>query len=366
MLKHRICAITFFFLGLMMSALCQTKTTVPLFVGTYTGEGSEGIYRCWFDTENGKLSAPVLATRLENPSYLAISSDNRFLWAVGEMNKTYCLSSFSIDENASLKSINQQVGEGSYSCYISELQPLKWLGAASYGSGLVTLYPLNNDGSIGTLATVDKHWGKLPHAHCIVPDPNGEFVYSADLGIDKVLIYKIEEGKLKPFGEINLPKGCGPRHIDFHPSEKWMAVVSELKSTVIVIARDITQAFRKEVAQANLLPTTFKGISSAADIHFSPDGRFLYASNRGHNSVTVFSFDKITGAIKVIGWATAGINRPRNFAIDPSGKFLLVANQDGNDVVVFRRNEQTGLLSPLNEKVTVSHPVCLKFFNSLK
>jgi 6-phosphogluconolactonase len=355
-----------FFCLISVLSFGQSKTAVPMFVGTYTNEGSEGIYRCWFDTINGKLSAPTLAIRLDNPSYLAISSDNRFLWAVGEMNNTYCLSSFSIDDKASLKAINQQVGEGSYSCYVSELQPLKWLGAASYGSGLVTLYPLNNDGSIGDLATVDKHWGKLPHAHCIVPDPNGKFIYSADLGIDKVLIYKIETGKLKPFGEILLPKGTGPRHIDFHPSGKWMSVVSELKSTVTIIARDTTQAFGQVVSQAKMLPATFQGISWAADIHFSPDGRFVYASNRGHNSITIFSFDNMKGEIKPVGWATEGINRPRNFTIDPSGKFLLVANQDGNDVVIFRRNAKTGLLSPINERVTISHPVCLKFFNSRK
>lgn len=363
---NRIFFLSWFLVGLIGFTFGQTKTSIPLFVGTYTGEGSEGIYRCWLDTVNGKLSAPELATKLENPSYLAISSDNRFLWAVGEMNKTYCLSAFSIDDKAFLQPINSQSGEGSYSCYISELQPLKWLGAASYGSGLVTLYPLNTDGSIGPLATVDKHWGRMPHAHCILPDPNRQFIYSADLGIDKILIYKIEDGHLAPFGEISLPKGSGPRHIDFHPSGKWMALASELKSTVTVIARDTTRAFGKVAFQSRMLPVSFKGISWAADIHFSPDGRFLYASNRGHNSIVIYSFNNETGTLKTIGWATAGINRPRNFTIDPSGKFLLVANQDGNDVVVFRRNVQTGRLSPLSEKIAISHPVCLKFFNRKK
>ena len=200
------------------SLSAQQKNSIPFFIGTYTGEGSEGVYRCWLDTITGKLSAPEIAARLENPSYLTVSSDNRFLWTVGEMNKTYCLSAFSIDKAMNLKFINNQSGQGSYSCYISELVAGKWLGAASYGSGLVTFYPLNGDGSIGSLATLDKHWGRVPHAHCIVPDPNGKYIYSADLGIDKVLIYTINEGMLAPYAEVNLPKGTGPRHIDFDVS----------------------------------------------------------------------------------------------------------------------------------------------------
>jgi 6-phosphogluconolactonase len=317
------------------------KNSIPFFIGTYTGEGSKGVYRSHLDTITGKLSSPEIAATVENPSYLAVSGDNRTLWTVSETDKTYCLSAFSIDDAMNLKFINSQSGEGSYSCYISELVPGKWLGSASYGSGLVTFYPLNADGSIGTISTVDKHWGRVTRAHSIVPDPNGKYIYSADLGIDKILVYTIHEGHLVPYTEANLPKGLGPRHIDFDASGRWMAVANELASSVIMMRRDMDQAFTAVVSQTSMLPPDFKERSSAADIHFSPDGNFLYASNRGHNSIVVFAFDGATGTLTRLGWATQGINRPRNFAIDPTGKFLLVANQDGNDIVVFKRNKQT-------------------------
>jgi len=345
-------------------SLLAQNTSIPFFIGTYTGEGSNGVYRCWLDTITGKLSSSELAATVENPSYLAVSSDNRHLWTVGEMDKTYCLSAFAIDDAMNLKFINSQSGEGSYSCYISELVPGKWLGSASYGSGLVTFYPLNADGSIGAVSTVDKHWGRVTRAHSIVPDPNGKYIYSADLGIDKILVYTIHEGKFVSYAEADLPKGVGPRHLDFDSSGRWMAVANERASSVIILKRDTDQACTTVVSQTSMLPVDFKKTNSAADIHFSPDGKFLYASNRGHNSIVVFAFNSATGALKRVGWATQGINRPRNFVIDPSGKFLLVANQDGNDVVVFKRDRKTGMLTPLNEKITISRPVCLKFIHS--
>lgn len=347
-------------------AFAQQQNSIAFYIGTYTGEGSDGVYQSCLDTVTGRLTSPVLAARLKNPSFLTVSADNCYLWTVGEMNQTYCLSAFSIDKALNLKYINNQNGEGSYSCYISELVDGKWLGAASYGSGLVTLYPINEDGSIGSLSTMIKHWGRVTHAHCIVPDPKDTFFYSADLGIDKVLTYTINNGSLTPFSEINLPKGNGPRHIAFDASGKWMAVANELSSSIFLIKRDDSGAFARMVSQTSMLPQTFRKASAAADIHFSPDGRFLYASNRGHNSIVTYAFDAVSGRLKTLGWATKGINRPRNFTIDPSGRFLLVANQDGNDIVVFKRDLNTGLLTPTDERIQVSHPVCLKFVHVKK
>jgi 6-phosphogluconolactonase len=341
----------------------QNKTHIPLFIGTYTGEGSDGIYRSWFDTQSGKLSTPQLEAFLTNPSYLAISANNHYLWSVGEMDTTYCLTAFSIDNQDSLEYINHQSGRGSYCCYISELQPMKWLGAASYGSGLVLLYPLNKNGAIGTLTNIDQHWGKVPHAHCFLADPKADFIYSTDLGIDKMLIYKILKNKLCPFGEIDLPKGVGPRHIDFSPNGEWMAVVNELKSRIIILTRDTTGAFGIITHNISSLPSIFKGVNAAADIHFSADGRFLYASNRGDNSIVVCSFDQKSGNVKPIQWIKNDINWPRNFTLDPTGNFVIVANQYGNNMVVFRRNLTTGLLTSIHEVVRLSHPVCLKFLH---
>jgi 6-phosphogluconolactonase len=357
----------FYFLSVALCLFLFTvnaqQHTLPFYIGTYTGEGSEGVYLSRLDTLNGSLTSPVLVAKLSNPSYLAVSADNRFVWTVGEMNNTYLLSAFAIEKEYSLRFINSQNGEGSYSCYISELLNEKWLGAASYGSGLVTLYPLNADGSIGDMATVVKHWGKTPHAHCIVPDPMGKYSYSADLGIDKLLVYTIEDGKLTPHSEITLPKGTGPRHIAIDATGQWMAVADELVSRITLIKRNTTGAFAEIVSHTTMLPANYTKANAAADIHFSPDGRFLYASNRGHNSIVIYAFDKKTGTLQIVGWATEGINRPRNFSIDPTGKFLLVANQDGNDVVVFKRETQSGLLTLLPPKITVSHPVCLQFIH---
>lgn len=344
----------------------QIKTKIPLFIGTYTGQGSNGIYRSWFDFQTGKLYAPELVAKITNPSYIAIAANNKYIWSVGEMDSTYCLSSFYIDSIDSLHYINSQTGKGGLSCHIAELEPMRWLGAASYGSGLVTFYPIEANGAIGSLATVDHHWGRVPRAHCILPDPKGRFIYSADLGTDKVLIYTIERNKLRPFGEIDLPKGVGPRHIDFSPNTKWMAVVNELGSRIIIIKRDTSGAFGVIVHNISTLPAKFKGYNGAAGIHFSTDGRFLYASNRGDNSIVVCSFNEQTGNVKPIQWIRNDINWPRNFTLDPTGKYLIVANQYGNSMVVFKRNPETGLLASMHEVIKLAQPVCLKFLHYSK
>jgi 6-phosphogluconolactonase len=168
---------------------------------------------------------------------------------------------------------------------------------------------------------------------------------------------------LCPFGEIDLPKGVGPRHIDFSPNGEWMAVVNELKSRIIILTRDTTGAFGIITHNISSLPSIFKGVNAAADIHFSADGRFLYASNRGDNSIVVCSFDQKSGNVKPIQWIKNDINWPRNFTLDPTGNFVIVANQYGNNMVVFRRNLTTGLLTSIHEVVRLSHPVCLKFLH---
>jgi len=343
--------------------VAQNSSKVPFFIGTYTDKGSKGIYRSYLDLNTGHLSEAQLVATVANPSFLVVSGNNHYVWSISEMDSTYGITAFSIDENDSLHLINRQAGIGGLSCHLAELEPMKWLGTASYGDGLVTLYPLDADGSIGTIASVDHHWGKVPRAHCILPDPQGKFIYSADLGIDKILIYTINNHSLKPFGEIDLPKGVGPRHISFSPNGKWMAVINELKSRIIIIGRDTSGAFGIVKENISSLPQNFKGKNAAAEIEFSPDGRFLYASNRGDNSVVVCVFNEQTGAVRPIQWVHDHIQWPRNFTLDPTGNYLLVANQYGNSIVVFKRNLSSGLLSPTNSMIKLSEPVCLSFLH---
>ncbi|MGC9150529.1 MAG: lactonase family protein [Microbacter sp.] len=343
--------------------VAQQSSKLPLFIGTYTDKGSEGIYRSYFDAKTGQLTEPKLVAKVGNPSFIAISSNNHFLWSISEMDSTYGITAFSITGNDSLHLINRQTGIGGLSCHIAELEPMKWLGTASYGNGLVTLYPLSADGSVGNIASVDHHWGKTPRAHCILPDPKGKFIYSADLGIDKILIYTIDNHSLKPFGEIDLSKGVGPRHFAFSPNGEWMAVINELKSRIIVIGRDTSGAFGIVKENISSLPQNFHGKNAAAEIQFSPDGRFLYASNRGDNSIVTCTFDEQTGRVRPIQWVRNDIQWPRNFTIDPTGNFLLVANQNGNGIVMFKRNRTTGLLSPTHQMMKLSEPVCLMFLH---
>jgi 6-phosphogluconolactonase len=362
-ITHRSIIILILFAATDFCLTAQHSSTVPLFVGTYTGEGSEGIYRCLFDTVKGTLSEPALTAKVANPSYIAIASNRRTVWSVSELDQKFIISAFAVTDSAGLRPLNQVEGIGGLGCYISETEPSKSIAVACYGSGLVASFKLNADGSVAAPVSIDQHWGRVTHAHSILPDLWDKYIYSADLGIDKVLVYKIQDGKLSPYDEVCLPQGSGPRHLAFHPSGKWMAVASELKSTVSVLAKDTDGVFRRLKVTVSMLPATFKGKSAAADIHFSADGKFLYASNRGHNSIAIYKFDNDRGTVIPVGWAIKGINRPRNFIIAPGGKFLLVANQDGNDIVVFGRDTKTGLLKPLDRKVSVSHPVCLQFLH---
>lgn len=363
-IHRKYCLIFAFLLSIPFGALfAQNNSKLPLFIGTYTDKESHGIYRSYFDAKSGHLSTPQLVAKVDNPSFLAVSSNNHYLWSISEMDSIYRITAYAIDAKDSLHFINSQSGFGGLSCHIAELAPMKWIGTASYGNGLVTLYPISSDGSIGSIASINQHWGRTPRAHCILADPHGKFIYSADLGIDKILVYTIDHEKLKPFGEIDLPKGMGPRHIAFSPNGKWMAVVNELKSRIIVIGRDTSGAFGIVKENISSLPQNFNGKNAAAEIQFSPDGHFLYASNRGDNSIVVCAFNETNGSVRPIQWIRNDIQWPRNFTIDPTGNYLLVANQYGNSIVVFKRNPITGLLSSIHERIPMSEPVCLTFFH---
>ena len=347
----------------------QVKHKYLLYIGTYTDSGSEGIYISEFDSITGTLSKPVLAASIKNPSFQYINKDKSLLWSVSEAEDgTGLVCGFKIDQSTG--KLNQQSifsTKGNGPCYVSMDETHNILLAANYRSGSIFGISVNEKGEATDSAITDLHRGagpnpdrqKGPHAHSIRPDLNGKYIYSADLGTDKVYVYTVEAQKLLLYKEIKLQPGSGPRHIDFHPKMKAMAVINELNGTVTLFTPDSSGCFSKYHSTTSTLPDTFEDFNKCADIHFSPSGELLYASNRGHNSIVIYKVDQETLSLKRVGWEQETVNWPRNFTITNSGKYLLVANKDANTVTVFEVDQKTGLLSYTDNSITVDKPVCL-------
>ena len=347
---------------------------VSLFIGTYTFQDSKGIYHCLFDTITGKISQPKLAAQVENPSFLTFSEKKKYLYAVSEKGSKTGFPSgkiiaYHVIKEDSIRYLNEEFTKGNHPCFVSTVE--NYALVANYSSGNISVLPIKEDGSLDTLSCLIQHKGhgpnqqgqESPHAHCIKPMPGTDLILSADLGINKVLIYRMDpaEGILTRKDQINLPPGAGRRHIDFHPSGRYLAVINELDCTITHYSID-PEKNRIELRQRiSTLPDDFKLYNTCADIHYSKDGRFLYGSNRGHNSIVINKVDEKSGNLEFVGWVSTKGSTPRNFNIDPSGKFLLVANQDSHNIVVFRINRQTGELEETGIEINVSMPVCLLF-----
>jgi 6-phosphogluconolactonase len=344
------------------------------YIGTYTDAGSKGIYRSTFQSDSGKISVPELIATISNPSFQCISKDHKFLWSVGESG-TGSVFGFLIDMvNGNLQKTATFSSLGSGPCFVNYHDESMNVIAANYNSGNVTKIPVTSTGIANGKAYTHQHTGKSinasrqagPHAHCSKVDPTGKYIYSCDLGTDKIYVYTVSGDSLALFKTIITAPGAGPRHLDFHPQLKSMAVVCELNSTVITYLPDEKGCFSIYHHTITTLPDDFKGQNTCADIHFTPDGKYLYASNRGHNSIVIYGIDSSTLNPDLIGWQTSNIKTPRNFAIDPTGNYLLVANQDGNNIVVFKIDYLSGELTDTGFRTTLSKPVCITFLNNLK
>jgi 6-phosphogluconolactonase len=349
-----------------------------LYVGTYTNGKSEGIYVYRMNSNSGELKHAVTVKGVSNPSFLVIDPKRRFLYAANESGefagkKGGGVTAFAIDrKTGDLRKLNERNSPG-VPCYVSVHPSGRFVMAANYGGGNVVIYPVRADGGLGEQADVAQHEGKgadpkrqdKPHTHCIMPDAAGQFVFAPDLGIDKVMIYRVDlkSGKFVPNGFAATKAGAGPRHIDFHPSGKFAYLINELDSTVIAFAYDKTRGALAELQTVSALPQDFSGTSYCADIHVHPSGKFLYGSNRGHDSVVAFAIDQNTGKLNLIAHESTQGKWPRNFAINPTGDFLLVANQNTHNVVAFRIDQQTGKLSATGQTVEIPSPVCLKFIS---
>jgi 6-phosphogluconolactonase len=368
-------------LTLAPNAFSQSKKML-LYIGTYTNSGkSEGIYIHEFDSATGKLTPLHTVKNVVEPSFLTIDKRRKFLYAVNETveyegRKSGAVSAFAIDQKTrNLQFLNKQPSLGGAPCYITVSENNKFVLVANYVGGNVSVFPVESDGKLGASVDLAQHTGfglnrdrqEAAHAHSIILAIHNRFAFAADLGIDKLMIYRFDDktGKLtpNPAQPFYQPKpGAGPRHFTFHPNGKFAFLINELDTTITSLAFDKNIGTLKEIQTVPTLPAdaSTAGVT-CADIHVSPDGKFLYGSNRGHNSIVCYQIDKKMGWLEYVEHTSANINRPRNFAIEPNGKFLLVANQDGDSIVVFRIDKKTGKLQPTGYKADVPVPVCLKF-----
>ena len=345
-----------------------------LYVGTYTdADRSDGIYLLRMDRRSGQLTSAGSVNAGPNPSFLAIHPNGRVLYAVNEV-ESGAVSAFAIaGDSGALTRLNEAPSEGSAPCFVSVDKSGRVVLVANYGAGSVALLPIETGGGLAPATSSIQHTGsgpnadrqREPHAHCIVADPSNRFALAADLGADRVFVYRLDpDGRALHHvegGDAVMRAGAGPRHLAFHPTLPIVFVANELDSTVVTLRFDAERGALSPLESRSTLPAGWTGTNYPADIHLAPSGRTLYLSNRGHNSLAVFSVAASTGALSLEQTVSTDGDWPRNFSLDPSGQWLLVANQRSNAVVVFGRDEESGRLTPTDQRITLPSPVCLRF-----
>lgn len=347
------------------------------FIGSYANADGPGVYACAYDTDSGRLALLDQTDGLTNPTFLAIREDARMVYALtehkdadGARHGAAAALRFDPATGRLERHGEAVVTLPATTCHISLDRSGGHVLTSSYHGGMLSVSPLEADGSIGSDTEVIRHQGQslLPvqsqaRVHSAVFSPDGRFVAVSDLGLDKVFVYAFDAdtGRLTQTGETDIAPGSGPRHFVFHPSQPYGYGINELNSTITVYAFD-AETGRLDVLQTvSTLPDGYEGDNACADIHLSPDGRFLYGSNRGPNSLAVYRVAPENGRLTLIQHAPTLGGHPRNFAVAPDGRFVLVANRDGNNIVTFSRDVDTGMLTPTGSELSVSKPVCIKF-----
>lgn len=365
-----------------LAACCSFSMTITakeyrVYVGTYTRDGSEGIYTMTLDSRTGKVTEPVLAAKIANPSFVSVHPNGKWLYSVSEQGGANGgrVTAFSIDPSSGvLTELNGVKSQGDGPCYVSVDATGRYVFVANYGSGSIAALPIQADGKLGEASSMVQYEGtgpnearqKGPHAHSIRQMPKTNLVLSADLGTDKLMIFKFDPatGKLSPNQPafLKVAPGAGPRHFAFHPNGGLIYVNGEMASNVTAFAFDPKRGTVRDLGAVSTLPADFKADTSTAETVVHPNGKFAYVSNRGHDSIAVFAVDKGNGRrLKPAGHVKSGGQTPRNFNIDPTGSWMLVGNQRTNDVHVFRIDKKTGMPSPTGQVLKVGAPVCIRF-----
>jgi 6-phosphogluconolactonase len=347
-----------------------------VYTGTYTGTKSKGIYAWRFDVATGKMTPIGLAGETPSPSYLAIDPSRRFLYAANETGGPHggSVSAFSIDATTGMLTfLNRQTSGGNGPCHVAVDGAGKNVLVANYDGGSIEALPVESDGKLGAPTAFVKHHGsgpnpkrqEGPHAHCVAFDGADKFAFACDLGLDKVMIYKFDaaKGTLTPNEppSASVAPGAGPRHIAVHPGGKYAYVINEMASSITAFGYDAAPGELRELQTVPTLPADFKGQNSGAEIAVHPSGKFVYGSNRGHNSIVVFAIDGVTGKLTEVEHQSTQGKTPRGFEIDPTGAWLLAANQESDNIAVFHIDENTGRLTLTGDPVPAAIPVCVKF-----
>jgi 6-phosphogluconolactonase len=380
MARMRILKLVTLLLSFLFVQACSSlKNEFLVYVGTYTGHGSDGIYAYRFNPLKGKLSPLGLAAKTENPSFFTIDSAGRFLYAVNELDSfqnqpTGAVSVFEIDRQTGKLKLLQQISSlGAAPAHLSLDKSGRYLMVANYNGGNIAVFPIGNDGQLGPHAAMIQDTGSGtnldrqagPHAHFIQATNDNKFVMTADLGIDKVLINRLnaKTGSLTPAGSgfAKLEPGSGPRHLAFNSSGKFVYVLNELTSKVTTFSFESENGTMQTKQTLSTLPMNFSGKNTAAEIIIDAKGQFLYVSNRGDNSIGLFSINSVDGSLTPVEWFPSGGNSPRNFEIDPTGQWLFAANQKSDNIVLFRIDKITGKLNQISDSTKLSSPACIRF-----
>lgn len=365
-----------FCVGALFTAAAQADMQ-RIYIGTYTNSASEGIYVLDFDSNTGAATNLRLAAKTENPAFLAAHPTLPVIYAVGEMvaepdGPGGTVSAFRIEASGALTLINRASSVGDGPCHVAVAPSGKHVAVANYGGGSTALLPIDDTGVLGKASAFVQHEGSSvnpkrqegPHAHAVTFDPSGQYLVVADLGIDKLLIYRYDAkaGTLKPAdAPAVLKPGAGPRHTKFHPTFPQLYAVNELDNTVSAFAFDSASGATNHLQTIGTLPSGYAETNTTAEIRVHPSGAFVYASNRGHDSIALFTVERPSGTLRLMGQTSTGGSTPRNFNIDLGGKYLIAANQKSETIVTFSIDPTTGGLTPVGEPIAVPSPVCVLF-----
>lgn len=360
-------------LALSLVALSVSATDMFVYFGTQKSGPGIGFSLAHFDTDTGKLTKPEFIMEAVQPAYFVIHPDGRHLYVSNSGKTNDMVSAYEINPKTGKLTLLNQKSTGSVGAnYVTLDQAARYVFVANYYGGSVAVLPIKPDFSLGDRTGFDQHTGKSvnperqtkPYAHSVVVDPSNRFALVADLGVDKVFIYRFNEkdGSITPNDppSATVKPGSGPRHVKFHPSGKWVYVINEMACTVTGFNWDATKGSLTEFQTIPTLPEGFTGTNTTAELQFHPNGKFLYGSNRGHDSIVVYAIDQATGKLTLVERVSSQGKWPRNFTFDPTGKWMLVANHNSDNVVVFRVDETTGKLKQVGEPVSVPFPFCMR------